>query len=137
MATDYDKYPHYFKVVPEGVTHIDVYGVLRLFDVKSQEIGHAIKKLLVPGVRGTKSKAQDIQEAIDTLERWKQLNREFEPKPEYPEPPGYEVKHNQLDRTTQMKKPGIAFINCSIKTEQTATSSICGGNCSSCTCNED
>lgn len=77
MATDYDKYPHYFKVIPEGMTHLDVYGVLRLFDVQSQELGHAIKKLLVPGVRGSKSSTQDIQEAIDTLERWKQLNVEF------------------------------------------------------------
>lgn len=77
MATDYDKYPHYFKRIPEDMTHIDVYAVLRLFDVKSQEIGHAIKKLLVPGVRGSKSSMQDIQEAIDTLERWEQLNKEF------------------------------------------------------------
>lgn len=80
MATDYDKYPHYFKRIPEGLTHIDVYGVLRLFNVQSQEIGHAIKKLLVPGVRGSKSSTQDIQEAIDTLERWKLLNKEFSPR---------------------------------------------------------
>lgn len=108
MATDYDKYPHYFKVIPEGMTHLDVYGVLRLFDVKSQEIGHAIKKLLVPGVRGSKSSTQDIQEAIDTLERWKQLNKEFSPKAA-----DDLIRHTQLgSRHTdaadlpKLKKPG-------------------------------
>lgn len=80
MTTNYDKYPHYFKPVPAGVTHIDVYAVLQLFGVTDQAIGHAIKKLLVPGVRGTKSKSQDVQEAIDTLERWKAMNKEFQPK---------------------------------------------------------
>lgn len=106
MATDYDKYPHYFKVVPEGMTHLDVYGVLRLFDVKSQEIGHAIKKLLVPGVRGSKSSTQDIQEAIDTLERWKQLNKELEPKAAEPADP-LDEDYDE-DRPKPKKKPAPA-----------------------------
>lgn len=110
MATDYDKYPHYFKVIPEGMTHLDVYGVLRLFDVKSQEIGHAIKKLLVPGVRGSKSSTQDIQEAIDTLERWKQLEKEFSPKAADDlirhTQLGYQVRPCDDDRPKLKKKPG-------------------------------
>ena len=87
MTTNYEKYPHYFKRIPEGMTHLDVYAVLQLFGVTDQATGHAIKKLLVPGVRGIKSKAQDIQEAIDTLERWKQLNKEFSPKAAEPAEP--------------------------------------------------
>lgn len=116
MTTNYEKYPHYFKRIPEGMTHLDVYAVLQLFGVTDQATGHAIKKLLVPGVRGTKSKAQDIQEAIDTLERWKQLNKEFEPKAA--EPTEYPVIHTELGNTfysrktapdcrpTKLKKPG-------------------------------
>lgn len=107
MTTNYEKYPHYFKRIPEGMTHLDVYAVLQLFGVTDQATGHAIKKLLVPGVRGTKSKAQDIQEAIDTLERWKQLNKEFEPK-------------TALEKLTAMKP----------------ADTVCGGNCSSCTCDD-
>lgn len=97
MTTNYEKYPHYFKRIPEGMTHLDVYAVLQLFGVTDQATGHAIKKLLVPGVRGTKSKAQDIQEAIDTLERWKQLNKEFEPKAAEPaEPTDNYIRHTKL-----------------------------------------
>ena len=101
MTTNYEKYPHYFKRIPEGMTHLDVYAVLQLFGVTDQATGHAIKKLLVPGVRGTKSKAQDIQEAIDTLERWKQLSNEFSLKTEYPEPP----EAFEADPPKRMKKP--------------------------------
>ena len=61
MTTNYEKYPHYFKRIPEGMTHLDVYAVLQLFGVTDQATGHAIKKLLLPGVRGTKSKDKDIQ----------------------------------------------------------------------------
>lgn len=77
MTTNYEKYPHYFKPIPKTATHLDVYAVLQLFGVTDQAIGHAIKKLLVPGVRGTKSKAQDIKEAIDTLTRWQTMQTEL------------------------------------------------------------
>lgn len=77
MTTNYEKYPHYFKPIPNSATHLDVYAVLQLFGVTDQAIGHAIKKLLVPGVRGTKSKAQDVQEAIDTLVRWQNMQLEL------------------------------------------------------------
>ena len=63
------KHSHYFKPVPVGVTHIDVYRVLELFGVTDPCIQHAVKKLLVAGGRGPKDIAKDIQEAIDTLER--------------------------------------------------------------------
>lgn len=48
---------------------IDVYRVLWLFEVTSQPVGHAIKKLLVPGKRGAKSYEEDVKEAIASLQR--------------------------------------------------------------------
>lgn len=69
------KHSHYTKNVSH-LSAIDVYRVLSLFGVTDQAIGHAIKKLLCPGQRGVKTKRQDIQEAIDTLERWKAMEDE-------------------------------------------------------------
>lgn len=64
------KHSHYFKPVI-GLTHIDVYRVLELFNVTDPCVQHAVKKLLVAGGRGAgKDMTQDIQEAIDTLNRW-------------------------------------------------------------------
>lgn len=61
------KYNHYFVRVPWS--HIDIYRLLELFRVTDNAIGHAVKKLLVPGLRGTKPTKQDIIEARDTLNR--------------------------------------------------------------------
>ena len=64
-----NKYRHYFRPCP--YKEVDIYRVCALFNVDdpSGAIHHAIKKLLVPGVRGTKPQAQDIREARDTLNR--------------------------------------------------------------------
>jgi hypothetical protein len=71
------KHSHYFKPVPKGVTHIDVYRVLQMFSVTDQCLGHAMKKLLVAGGRGAgKNIDQDIQEAIDSLLRWQEIQKE-------------------------------------------------------------
>ena len=70
------KHPHYFKSV-DGFKTVDVYRVLSLFVVTDPCIQHAVKKLLVAGGRGAgKNIARDIQEAIDTLERWKEMQQE-------------------------------------------------------------
>lgn len=61
------KYNHYFVRVPWS--HIDIYRLLELFKVTDNAIGHAVKKLLVPGLRGNKPTKQDIIEARDTLNR--------------------------------------------------------------------
>ncbi len=69
-------YNHYFREV-KHLSHIDVYRVLDLFEVTDPCIQHALKKLLVPGGRTAgKSKDQDIQEAIVTLQRWQQMQGE-------------------------------------------------------------
>lgn len=48
---------------------IDVYDILHGFEVKSHAIGHAIKKLLMPGQRGSKGYEQDLKEAIQAIQR--------------------------------------------------------------------
>lgn len=69
------KHNHYHKSV-RGLNSIDVYRVLRLFEVNDPCLQHAIKKLLCAGYRGSKSFDQDVKEAIDTLERWKAMRAE-------------------------------------------------------------
>lgn len=61
------KYNHYFKHIPWK--YIDIYRVLEVFGVTDNAIGHALKKLLVPGLRGNKPTKQDVIEARDTLNR--------------------------------------------------------------------
>jgi hypothetical protein len=71
-----DKHPHYFKDV-SGLTHIDIYRVLDLFAVSEPCLQHAIKKLLVAGGRGAgKDPYRDVSEAIDSLERWREMYAE-------------------------------------------------------------
>lgn len=49
--------------------YVDVYCVLSAYDVKCPAIGHAIKKLLMPGQRGSKTAKQDMEEAIVSIQR--------------------------------------------------------------------
>lgn len=71
------KHSHYHKPLPKGLTHVDVYWVLRLFDVRDPCLQHAIKKLLVAGGRGAgKNFSRDVQEAIDSCQR--AIEMEFE-----------------------------------------------------------
>lgn len=69
------KHNHYHKSVV-GLESIDVYRVLELYGVTDPCFQHAIKKLLVAGGRGDKDTARDIQEAIDTLQRWQEMQIE-------------------------------------------------------------
>jgi hypothetical protein len=66
-------YPHYFKDVT-GVDAIDLYHVARLYDIADPALFHAFKKIACAGKRGAKDQAQDVQEAIDALKRWQELN---------------------------------------------------------------
>ena len=50
-------------------THLDVYDVMRAYEVTDPAIAHAVKKLLVPGGRsGGKSRLQDLLEAYISIE---------------------------------------------------------------------
>lgn len=70
------KHSHYHKDVSHLKT-IDVYRVIELWEVTSPSIQHALKKLLIPGGRGAgKDMAKDIQEAIDSLVRWQEMQVE-------------------------------------------------------------
>jgi hypothetical protein len=69
------QFPHYYKSV-EGLTHIDVYRVLSLFDVTDPCIQHAVKKLLCLGSRGQKDTTKDLNEAITSLERSRAMREE-------------------------------------------------------------
>ncbi len=61
-------YNHYFKDV-SNLNHIDVYRILKLYDVTDPCIQHAIKKLLCAGQRGVKSTKKDYLEAVDAIQR--------------------------------------------------------------------
>lgn len=70
-----EKHSHYKKGV-DGLKFVDVYRVLSLFGVTDPCLQHACKKILCAGHRGAKGIHQDVQEAIDTLERWKDMQAE-------------------------------------------------------------
>lgn len=58
---------------PVQSAEVDVYAVLAAFGVVSPARQHAIKKLLCAGLRGKGSELQDIGEAIDALNRDRQM----------------------------------------------------------------
>ena len=64
-----------YSVKCKGVK-IDVYDVLKAFDVQCPATQHAIKKLLKTGKRGHKDAQQDLSEAIESINRAKQLRNE-------------------------------------------------------------
>ncbi len=75
------QYSHYHRRLPSGLTHLDVYGVLRLFEVEDSALAHAIKKLLCAGKRGAKSREKDLKEARDSITRALELDEAFAENP--------------------------------------------------------
>lgn len=63
----------YHRII-KGV-EIDVYDVLLAYNVTCPATAHAIKKLLMPGGRHAKTWEQDINEAIASLQRAKELRQ--------------------------------------------------------------
>lgn len=59
----------------KGIT-LDVYDVLQAFTVTNPATQHAIKKLLCAGLRGHKDKMQDLTEALKSIERAIELEKE-------------------------------------------------------------
>lgn len=55
---------------------IDVYRVLRLYGITSPAVQHAVKKLLRFGAGEHKTRAEDIAEAIQSLQRWQEMEAE-------------------------------------------------------------
>lgn len=62
---------------------IDVYGIIRAYEISDPELQHAIKKILCAGQRGVKSKKQDILEAIQSLNIWIETQRNIESSAEF------------------------------------------------------
>ena len=54
---------------------VDVYDVLKAFEVINPATQHAIKKLLASGQRGYKDVQQDLDEAIQSIQRAKELEK--------------------------------------------------------------
>lgn len=69
------QYSQYYKDVSK-LDVIDVYRVLKLWNVTDPTVQHAIKKLLASGERGYKDEGQDIKEAIDSLVRGLEMRSE-------------------------------------------------------------
>lgn len=67
------KHHHYFKDV-SNITEIDVYAVLKLFDVTDPCLQHIVKKALCAGKRGHKDMMEDLQNIVDTAIRAVELN---------------------------------------------------------------
>ena len=67
------KHRHYFKDV-SNIAEIDVYAVLRLFEVTDPCLQHIVKKALCAGKRGHKDMMEDLQNIVDTAIRAVELN---------------------------------------------------------------
>ena len=67
------KHRHYFKDVSK-IAEIDVYAVLKLFDVTDPCLQHIVKKALCAGKRGHKDMMEDLQNIADTAIRAVELN---------------------------------------------------------------
>jgi hypothetical protein len=63
------EFPHYFREVPETTSHVDVYWVLKAWNVTDPCVQHSVKKLLCTGQRGVKSRLVDLTEARNSLNR--------------------------------------------------------------------
>ena len=74
-SVDAREFNHYYKDVTH-LQYVDVYRVLSLFEVHDPCVAHAIKKLLVPGRRGSKNRIQDIREAVFSLQRALEIEEE-------------------------------------------------------------
>lgn len=70
------RHAHYFRALP--TKEVDVYRVLKAFQVTDPAVAHAIKKLLMAGERGSKTFRQDVLEASDSLGRCLEMLTEEE-----------------------------------------------------------
>jgi hypothetical protein len=62
----------YHREIKPGVW-VDVYAVLKAWNVTNPALQHLIKKALAPGERGHKTKQQDLQDIVDSAIRAKEL----------------------------------------------------------------
>lgn len=67
------KYDREIIGIDGAVTTVDVYRVLDAFGVADPATQHAIKKMLCTGLRGHKDYLTDINDAIESLQKAKEL----------------------------------------------------------------
>jgi len=71
----------YLKEIKPGVD-VDVYDILLAFGVSCPATQHAIKKLLMPGQRGSKDTLLDLKEARSSIDRAMELEARSAKEPE-------------------------------------------------------
>lgn len=79
LADQAAAFPAYWRPVPQNWKALDFYRIRELFPlpIPSARLDHALKKLLVPGIRtGGKSFRKDIAEAHATMGQWLKDNPE-------------------------------------------------------------
>lgn len=60
-----------------GFAVVDIYRIQRLYGMTDPALNHGMKKIMAPGLRkGGKSRRQDIEEAIYSLQRFLELEDE-------------------------------------------------------------
>ena len=64
-----NKYAKQIKGLDGQIVEVDVYAVLKAFNVTCPARQHAVKKILCTGERGKGDYLQDMREAIEALER--------------------------------------------------------------------
>lgn len=73
------KYSYYKKEVSKNWKYIDPYRIAAIFGITDHCEFQAFKKIICAGKRGWKDYRQDIQEAIDALQRRLEMMDEEEP----------------------------------------------------------
>lgn len=79
-AKDKDKasqrpHSHYYKDV-SNIDTLDVYRLIKLFEVTDPCAQHILKKCLVQGGRGAKDAKADMENIRDTANRWLDMHKE-------------------------------------------------------------
>lgn len=82
----------YSKEIKPGV-FVDVYDVLKAWNVTNPALQHLLKKALQPGDRGSKTRQQDLQEIFESAKRAMELETFQYEKPIY----SAEVKSQSID----------------------------------------
>lgn len=73
--SDIDKGDKYQRTITNDVgswANVDVYDVLRAFKITDPALAHGLKKLLCAGERGNKGLVQDIEEGLNSVNKYLQ-----------------------------------------------------------------
>lgn len=86
---------------------IDVYDILKAYNVTCPATAHAIKKLLMPGQRGDKTALQDLKEARASVDRAIELATPVI-KVDPPKQPGFVLLKDELERLKSEQATSVA-----------------------------